>query len=324
MEMRFLLQLNYQPGAVPSSPGGGPSSSQAESQSTEDDSSAAKVPVYNGQHCKYSGKMVVPAEMASRGQLCLVRLCNATLVFNRRAQMANFVESQLIAPIPNIDHRANCSGRLVVPAKQIPMTTTATTTTEETTTPTAAAEESAKANSMVKRSQDSTAESTEADKENAIRQSDPTISSAEDQPPPWDRPAEAGTSVETNSGAEGEATTTTTRMDPSAGSRQVGNRLFCNILVNLQFQQKHKDTISAKTQKHNFSKNTKTQFQQKHKNTISAKTQKHNFSKNTKTQFQQKHKNTISAKTQKHNFRENTKTQFQQKHRNTVSGKNYF
>jgi hypothetical protein len=140
----FPCQLNYQSGSisVPSSPADASASSASSSSESAASSSVlqspptatTKVPVYNAQQCQYADRVVVPSELAGDGQgrLCIIRLCNATMVFNRRLRIANWVESQLAAPIPNIDHRANCTGHLVVP--QLRPKTVATTTTTEAST----------------------------------------------------------------------------------------------------------------------------------------------------------------------------------------------
>lgn len=79
------------------------------SPSTEENKNVNVVPIYNSKNCKYSSKISIPSKFFSVGQMCLLRLCNATLVFNKYTQMANFVETQMSAPSPNIDHKANCT-----------------------------------------------------------------------------------------------------------------------------------------------------------------------------------------------------------------------
>ncbi|CAK5071206.1 unnamed protein product [Meloidogyne enterolobii] len=85
------------------------STTASSSKSEENKNNNNNVPIYNSKNCKYPSKISIPSKFFSVGQMCLLRLCNATLVYNRYTQMANFVETQMTAPIPNIDHRANCT-----------------------------------------------------------------------------------------------------------------------------------------------------------------------------------------------------------------------
>nr|CAD2172543.1 unnamed protein product [Meloidogyne enterolobii] len=85
------------------------SATASSSKSEENKNNNNNVPIYNSKNCKYPSKISIPSKFFSVGQMCLLRLCNATLVYNRYTQMANFVETQMTAPIPNIDHRANCT-----------------------------------------------------------------------------------------------------------------------------------------------------------------------------------------------------------------------
>lgn len=56
--------------------------------------------------------MQVPEEWADSAKLCMVGICNATLVYDRDLQQAKFVETLLKAENANIDHRAACTVHL--------------------------------------------------------------------------------------------------------------------------------------------------------------------------------------------------------------------
>uniref|UniRef100_A0A183CEN1 V-SNARE coiled-coil homology domain-containing protein n=1 Tax=Globodera pallida TaxID=36090 RepID=A0A183CEN1_GLOPA len=99
--------------SMPSSPSSAgpdePSASDGAGESSgprpDQSASTTKVPIYSAQHCKYVEHLLIPAQLYQRMPMCALRMCNATLVFNLRRRVPNFVESQLTAPVPNIDHR---------------------------------------------------------------------------------------------------------------------------------------------------------------------------------------------------------------------------
>ncbi|KAH7730536.1 Type I phosphodiesterase / nucleotide pyrophosphatase family protein [Aphelenchoides avenae] len=60
--------------------------------------------------CHKLNRAQVPASYAeAEKSLCVVRFCNSTMVYDTTSNKVHCVESMLSAPIPNIDHRANCS-----------------------------------------------------------------------------------------------------------------------------------------------------------------------------------------------------------------------
>uniref|UniRef100_A0A915CMD5 Uncharacterized protein n=1 Tax=Ditylenchus dipsaci TaxID=166011 RepID=A0A915CMD5_9BILA len=76
----------------------------------------------------------VPQDMDHSSKPCLVKLCNSSLVYSKRFAMAMMVESILADPVPNIDHRANCTAHLKFEKTKIEETTTSTASTTSTTT----------------------------------------------------------------------------------------------------------------------------------------------------------------------------------------------
>uniref|UniRef100_A0A914I5I5 Ectonucleotide pyrophosphatase/phosphodiesterase family member 3 n=1 Tax=Globodera rostochiensis TaxID=31243 RepID=A0A914I5I5_GLORO len=130
--------------SMPSSPSSAgpdePSASDGAGESSgprpDQSASTTKVPIYSSQHCKYVEHLLIPAQLYQRMPMCTLRMCNATLVFNLRWRVPNFVESQLTAPVPNIDHRGaddengDGSGERPMPtATTPPASTTMTTST---------------------------------------------------------------------------------------------------------------------------------------------------------------------------------------------------
>ena len=152
--------------------------------------STTTVPVYNSQHCQYAEQLLLPTQLATQEAQCAIRLCNSTLVMNRRLRIANFVESQLSVPIPNIDHRANCTAHFVVP--NAPTTTSTSTMGTTETTTTKGESEGEQMISAVKRSRsaDDGPEGDDDSQEDVHAQSDPTTETIEGTP--WNRPDEMG------------------------------------------------------------------------------------------------------------------------------------
>lgn len=148
-------------------------------------------------------------------------MCNATLVWNRRVGMANYVESQLSAPIPNIDHRANCSMHFVMPpaaATTAPGNVTAATEGEMSTERIGKRDAvggggqrmeqqqqqqqfGGEGNAEAGRGAGKTERWADNDADN-INELDPTMKSAEENSSPWDRLSEAANSVVTTTLAE--------------------------------------------------------------------------------------------------------------------------
>ncbi|KAL3097395.1 hypothetical protein niasHS_003843 [Heterodera schachtii] len=97
--------------SLPSAPPSAPTSSRPDASSASADQSegfsapTTKVPIYSAQHCKYAEHLLMPELLQQHVPMCVLRLCNATMVFNLHRQAPLFVESQLTAPVPSIDHR---------------------------------------------------------------------------------------------------------------------------------------------------------------------------------------------------------------------------
>lgn len=217
------FELNYQiPQNVVSAPAGQEQVEQQQQQQTSSNSAAAaaKIPVYNSQRCKYAERIRVSASLHRQGQLCLIRMCNATMVFNRRFGMANYVESQLSSPIPNIDHRANCSAHLVVPmtsgATNIPEGggEEATATTNRRQQLPVAANDNLIANLQGGGKMERSAADNDA---NNLSETNDPVEGNGNSPPPWDRPSEAANAItRTTTEEQSNATSMTTPMGTAA------------------------------------------------------------------------------------------------------------
>ncbi|KAL3107170.1 hypothetical protein niasHT_011889 [Heterodera trifolii] len=97
--------------SLPSAPPSAPTSSRPDASSASaDQSEGFSAPDHQSANLfcsafKYAEHLLMPELLQQHVPMCVLRLCNATMVFNLHRQAPLFVESQLTAPVPSIDHR---------------------------------------------------------------------------------------------------------------------------------------------------------------------------------------------------------------------------
>lgn len=63
----------------------------------------------NQPNCNLISPLLITKKYADDLNLCTINLCHGSILLDQKTRQARLVESLLVSPLANIDHRANCT-----------------------------------------------------------------------------------------------------------------------------------------------------------------------------------------------------------------------